>query len=180
MSLWRGDITRLEIDAIVNAANSSLMGGGGVDGAIHRAAGSGLMAECRRLAGCDTGDAKLTGGMYICMWIIFYMCVCLPSIYQAIDCLQNVSETSEHQSCVGSGWSGSEVECCISVDVLHTVGPMNSSSEKLQSCYQCCLELALKHKIRSIVSNPVHYDMLQPISLSLGAGLSLHCHWNIW
>lgn len=100
VSIWRGDITTLEIDSIVNAANSSLLGGGGVDGAIHSASGKLLLAECSSLKGCDTGKAKITSGYNLPAKYIIHTVGPMDQRKQdLINCYQSCLELAKENNC---------------------------------------------------------------------------------
>ncbi|XP_048791461.1 ADP-ribose glycohydrolase MACROD2 isoform X2 [Lagopus muta] len=169
VSLYRGDITLLEVDAIVNAANSSLLGGGGVDGCIHRAAGPCLLAECRNLSGCETGQAKITCGYDLpakCAVLVVleafgmegHPCKC-PFPMDAAWSQDGVLQCHTNVLVVGDLPLPS---CCFpqppphAAYVIHTVGPIarghltDTHKENLASCYKSSLKLAKENSIKSL------------------------------
>ena len=120
LQIIRNDITKLKVDAIVNAANNSLLGGGGVDGCIHRAAGPELLAECRTLHGCATGDAKITKGYNLPAKHVIHtvgpivgLAVTEKQKEQLKDCYLNCLKVAEKSSLKSIAF------CCISTGEFH-------------------------------------------------------------
>jgi len=145
IEIMKGDITTLKLDAIVNAANPSLLGGGGVDGAIHRAAGPGLLNECRKIGGCPIGEARITGAHHLPTKYVIHT---VGPIYQGKDedprllsnCYLNSLELAVKNhitsiafpaiSCGAYGYPVTEA-CRIAVDTTCNFLKQNSSLQKI-------------------------------------------------
>jgi O-acetyl-ADP-ribose deacetylase (regulator of RNase III) len=152
MIVVEGDITRLHVDAIVNAANNSLLGGGGVDGAIHRAAGPELLAECRALGGCPTGEARVTGGYRIPARHIIHVVgpvwhgggrgekEALRSCYtSALDLAAGVDADSIAFPCISTGVYGYPKALACS-EAVEAVAEWLAEHPKPSSVTFCCFE----------------------------------------
>ncbi len=156
------DITTIKVQAVVNAANSTLLGGGGVDGAIHRAAGSALLEECRGLGGCPTGQARLTGG---------YRLPAEYVIHTVGPIWQGGCPTGQARLTGGYRLPAEYV--------IHTVGPIWQGGEAgeeqlLRQCYLSCLELAVQQGIKtiafpSISTGAYHFPVNRAAEIAIAA-----------
>jgi O-acetyl-ADP-ribose deacetylase (regulator of RNase III) len=166
IAILKTDITTLDVDAIVNAANSSLLGGGGVDGAIHRAAGPDLLHECRLLGGCKTGDAKLTKGYRLPARFIIHTVgpvwnggdhnesALLASCYR--NCFRLAREHSLHTlafPAISCGIYHFPVEQAVEIALRETVSALNENAaiEKVTfACFGNDVYTAYQHSLLSI------------------------------
>jgi len=159
-----GDITALEVDVIVNAANSSLLGGGGVDGAIHRAAGPDLLEACRKLGGCPAGEARLTAGFRLpAHWIVHTVgpvwqggqsgeAQVLASCYrQALEASQAREATSVAFPAISCGVYGYPPELAVRVAV-DTVSEVSARCDSIRRVIFCCFDRSMADLYRNYLA----------------------------
>ncbi len=157
------DITRLEVDVVVNAANQSLLGGGGVDGAIHRAAGPGLLAHCRNLGGCATGEARLTPGFNLsARWIVHTVgpvwhggsqneASLLASCYRNVfECLKPLAIESIAFPAISCGVYGYPPEQAVEIAVGAVRSQLALREQPLRVLF-CCFDAAMADLYRQAV-----------------------------
>ncbi|WP_083928361.1 O-acetyl-ADP-ribose deacetylase [Marinobacterium rhizophilum] len=155
-----GDITRLQVDALVNAANNSLLGGGGVDGAIHRAAGPELLRYCRTLGGCATGEAKLTPGFNLpAAWIVHTVgpvwhggdrgeASLLEHCYRSVfECLQTIDVESLAFPAISCGVYGYPVQQAVQIAVQTVREQLRLRKQPLRVLF-CCFDASMAELYR--------------------------------